>query len=177
MERTQEAVAWLQEQDAQAIDRAFGVSKGELLLESALWLNEEAQKTHNSASGLIAAGDVADALRHAPACVSTFKHVTILAHMPATHNAPHMDACEQGEGCIINPMPGFKHHPPTQPVDVTSSILLNYAEDVILLDRRGGQCYGSCEKVTGCNDAKVESKKLSLFLLSNFMYCVKSRPN
>ena len=28
-----------------------------------------------------------------------------------------------------------------------------------------------------CNDANVKSKQLSLFLLSNFMYCVKSRPN
>ncbi len=28
-----------------------------------------------------------------------------------------------------------------------------------------------------CNDANVKSKKLSLFLLSNFMYCLKRRPN
>jgi hypothetical protein len=162
------AVAWLQEQAAQAIDKAFGVSKGELLLESALWPNEEAQKTYNSASGLVATGDAAGALRHAPAYVSTFKHVTISAQMPATHNAPHMDACEQGEGRIINPMPGFKHHPPTQPVDVTSSILLNYGEDVNLLDRRGGQhhesCkgaggqrYGSCEEDSGFGDCSGDN--------------------
>jgi hypothetical protein len=93
----EEAVACSKEQ-AEAIDQAFGVSKGELLLESALWLNEEAQKTHNSASGLIAMGDRAGALRQAPAHASTFKHVTISAHMPATHNAPHMDACRGAGG-------------------------------------------------------------------------------
>jgi hypothetical protein len=27
-------------------------------------------------------------------------------------------------------------------------------------------------KTSICNDAKVESKKLSLFLLNNFMYCL-----
>jgi hypothetical protein len=98
----EEAVACLKEQ-AEAIDQALGVSKGELLLESALWLNEEAQKTHNSASGLIATGDVAGALRHAPAYASTFKHVTISAHMPATHNVPHMDACRGAGGQRYGP--------------------------------------------------------------------------
>ncbi len=62
------APASLQEQSAQAIDKAFGVNHGELLLESTLWPNEAAQETHNSASGFITTGDVAGALRHAPAC-------------------------------------------------------------------------------------------------------------
>ncbi len=39
------AAAWLKEQTARAIDKAFGASHGELLLESTLWPNEVAQET------------------------------------------------------------------------------------------------------------------------------------
>jgi hypothetical protein len=56
-----------------------------------------------------ATSDVAGALRHAPACVSTFSHVTTSAHMPATHYTPHMDVCQQAGDCIINPTPGFEY--------------------------------------------------------------------
>ncbi len=53
-------------------------------------------------------------------CISTFTHVTTLAHMPATHYTPHMDACREAVDRIINPTPGFEHHPSTQPVDLQS---------------------------------------------------------
>jgi hypothetical protein len=97
------------------------------------------------------------ALRHALACISTFMHVTILAHTPATHSAPHMDACGQGDDRIVNTLPGFQHHPPTQPVDVTSSTKLNYAEDVNLPDRRRGQHYKSCEEESSFHDCSGHS--------------------
>jgi hypothetical protein len=57
---------------------------------------------------------------------------------PWTRKKPH-----------LSPPPGLAHHPPTQPVDVTSSTKLNYAEDVNLPDRRRGQHYVSCEENSG----------------------------
>jgi hypothetical protein len=105
LENYRSLVAWLKEQAARARDKALRVSNGELLLESTLWPNEAAQKTHNTASGFVTMGDVACALRHVPACISTYKHVTISAQMPATHNnATHMDACGQTGDPITNPI-------------------------------------------------------------------------
>jgi hypothetical protein len=140
------AVARLRELIAEAIDKAFGVSKGNLSLESALWPHEGAQKTHDSALGLTATGDAAGALRHAPAYVPTFKHATIPAHMTATNSAPHTDVCEQKGDSIINPTPGLEYHPPAQPVDINFSIMLSHAEDHDLLKKRGGQQYKSCKE-------------------------------
>jgi hypothetical protein len=109
----------------------------------------------SAASILEVTSDVAGALRHAPACVSTFSHMTTSAHMPATHNTPHMDACQQAGDCIVNPMPGFEYRPTAQLADVTSSIILNHAEDDDLLDRRGGHHYESCEKTAVSGTALV----------------------
>jgi hypothetical protein len=110
-------------------------------------------------------GDLAGALRHAPAHVITFKHVTTPAHMPATHNTPYEDAYREAGECIINPTPGFEYRPPAQPVDVTYSIMLNHAEDDDLLDRRGGQPYESCEEDSGfgdCSGDKTSDGRVSL---------------
>ncbi len=98
LESYRSLVAWLKEQAARARDKALRVSNGKLLLKSTLWPHEAAQKTHNTASGFVTTGDVAGALRHVPACVSTFKHVTITAHMPAPHNnAIHMVPVDKQE--------------------------------------------------------------------------------
>ena len=86
MREMNRSATWLREQAAQAIDKTLGVSNGELLLESMLWPSEVAQEAHNSASTFKTTGDVAGALRHAPAYSITFTDVTTLAHMPATHN-------------------------------------------------------------------------------------------
>jgi hypothetical protein len=94
------SAAWLREQAAQAIDKTLGVSNGELLLESMLWPGEVAQEAHNSASTFKTTGDVAGALRHAPACSITSTPVSEcrrgeccawLAHMPATHDTLYED--------------------------------------------------------------------------------------
>ncbi len=111
----------------------------------------------SAASIFEATSDLAGALRHAPACVSTFSHVTTSAHMPDTHNTSLMDVCQQAGDCVINPTPGFKYHPPAQPVDVTSSIMLNHAEDDALPDRRGGQHYESCEEDSGFGDCSGDN--------------------
>jgi hypothetical protein len=111
----------------------------------------------SAASIFEATSDVAGALRHAQACVLTFSHVTTSAHMPATHNTPHKDACQQAGDCIVNPTPGFEYRPPAQPVDVTSSIMLNHAEDDYLPDRRGGQHYESCEEDSGFGDCSGDN--------------------
>jgi hypothetical protein len=43
------AMAWLQEQVVQTIDKIYGMSKGELeRLKQALWANKPARNTHNS---------------------------------------------------------------------------------------------------------------------------------
>jgi hypothetical protein len=147
---------WEKELSAQAIGEAFGASHGELLLESTLWPNEAAQETHNSASIFKTTSDVAGALRHAPASLK-FSHVTTLAHMPATHNAPYVDACKQAGDRTINPAPGFEYRPPAQPVDVTSSIMLKYIEDVSLSDKWGSQHCESCEEDSGFGDCSGDS--------------------
>jgi hypothetical protein len=147
MRKMKRSAAWLREQAAQAIDKILGVSNGELLLESMLWLSEVAQEAHNSASTFKTTGDVAGALRHASAYSITFTDVTTLAHMPATHNTLYEDTYREAGDCIINPAPGFEYRrPPAQPVDVTSSTMLIHAEDNDLLDRWGGQHYESCEE-------------------------------
>jgi hypothetical protein len=102
-------------------------------------------------------GDVAGALRHAPAYSITFTHVTTSAYMPATHNTPYEDAYREAGECIISPTPGFESRPPAQPVDVTSSIRLNHAEDDDLLDRRGGQHCESSEEDSGFSDCSGDS--------------------
>jgi hypothetical protein len=148
---------WKKELAAQAIGEAFGASHGELLLESTLWPNEAAQETHNSASTFKTTGDMAGALRHAPAYGITFMHVTTSAHMPATHNTPHEDAYREEGECIINPTPGFECRPPAQPVDITSSIMPNPAEDDNVPDRRGGQHCESREEDSGFSDCSGDS--------------------
>ncbi len=102
-------------------------------------------------------GDVAGALRHALAYSITSAHVTTSAHMPATHNTPYEDAYREAGECIINPTPGFESRPPAQPVDVASSTILNHTEDDDLLDRRGGQHYGSCEEDSGFGDCSGDN--------------------
>ncbi len=82
---------WEKELAAQAIGEAFGAGYGELVLESILWPDEAAQGTHNSASTFKTTGDVAGALRHAPAFSITSTDVTTLAHMPVTHNTLYKD--------------------------------------------------------------------------------------
>jgi hypothetical protein len=143
---------WEKELAAQAIGEAFGAGYGELVLESILWPDEAAQGTHNSASIFKTTSDVAGALRHAPAYSITFTHVTTSARMPATHIIPREDAYREGGECIINPTPGFKYRPPAQPVDITSSIMPNHAEDDDLLDRQGGQQYESGKEDSGFED-------------------------
>ncbi len=113
----------------------------------------------SAASIFEATSDVAGALRHAPACVSTFSHVTTSAHMPATHNTSQMDVCQQAGDCIINPTPGLQYRPPAQLADVNSSIMLNHAEDDDLLDRRGGQHYESCEEDSGFGDCSGDNTR------------------
>jgi hypothetical protein len=80
----------------------------------------------SAASIFEATSDMAGALRHAPACVSTFSHVTTLAHMPATHNTPYVDACKQAGDHIINPAPGssttHQHNRQTSHLQSCSSI-------------------------------------------------------
>jgi hypothetical protein len=149
----------LREQAAQAIDKTLRVSNGELLLESMLWPSEVAQEAHNSASTFKTTGDVAGALRHAPAYSITFTYVTNLAHMPATHNTPYEDTYREAGGCIINPTPEFESRPPAKPVDVTSSIMLNQAEDDDLLDRRAGHRYESSEEDSGFSDYSGDSTR------------------
>jgi hypothetical protein len=151
------SATWLREQAAQAIDKTLGVSNGELLLESMLWPSEVAQEAHNLASTFKTTGDVAGALRHAPAYGITSTPVTTLARMPATHNTPYDDAYRETGECIINPAPGFESRPPAQPVDVTSSTMLNHAEDDDLLDRRGGQHCESSEEDSGFSDCSGDS--------------------
>ncbi len=129
MRKMKRSAAWLREKAAQAIDKTLGVSNGELLLESMLWPCEVAQEAHNSASTFKTTGDVAGALRHAPAYGITFTPVTTLAHMPATHNTLYEDTYREAGECIFNPTPGFESRPPAQPVDVTSSTILNHTED------------------------------------------------
>ena len=97
-------------------------------------------------------GDVAGALGHAQAYSITFTNVTTSAHMPATHNTPYDDAYREAGECIIDPTPGFESRPPAQPVDVTSSTMLNHTEDDDLLDRRAGQRYESGEEDSGFED-------------------------
>ncbi len=70
---------------------ACRVGYGELVLESILWPDEAAQGTHNSASTFKTTGDVAGALRHAPAFSITSTDVTTLAHVPVTHNTLYKD--------------------------------------------------------------------------------------
>ncbi len=53
---------------------------------------------------------------------------------------------------MVNPPPGFEHHPPRQPGDVTSSTRLNYAEYENFSDRRKSQHYESCEEDSGFDD-------------------------
>ena len=91
MREMKRSATWLREQAAQAIDKTLGVSNGELLLESMLWPSEVAQEAHNLASTFKTTGDVAGALRHAPAYSITSTPVTTLAHMPATHNTLYED--------------------------------------------------------------------------------------
>ncbi len=157
MRKMKRSAAWLREQAAQAIDKTLGVSNGELLLESTLWPNEVAQEAHSSASTFKTTSDEAGALRHAPAYIVTFTHVTTSAHMPAMHNTPYEDAYREAGECIINPTPGFEYRPPAQPVNVTSSIMLNHAEDDGLRDRRGGQHCESCEEDSGFGDCSGDS--------------------
>ncbi len=157
MHKMKRSAAWLREQAAQAIDKTLGVSNSELLLESMLWPSEVAQEEHNSASTFKTTGDVAGALRHATAYSITFAHVTTLAHMPATHNTLYEDTYREAGECIINPTPGFESHPPAQPVDVTSSTILNHTEDDDLLDRRGGQHGESSKEDSGFSDCSGDS--------------------
>ncbi len=77
--------------------------------------------------------------------------------MPATHNTPYDDAYREAGECIINPTPGFESRPPAQPVDVTSSSVLNHAEDDDLLDRRGGRHCESSEEDSGFSDCSGDS--------------------
>jgi hypothetical protein len=77
--------------------------------------------------------------------------------MPATHNTPYVDACKQAGDHIINPVPGFEYRPPTQPVDVTFSIMPNYLEDVNLLVELGGQHCESYEEDSGFGDSSGDS--------------------
>ncbi len=102
-----------------------------------LMANEAAQNTHISASKL---GDVAGALGHAPTCVSIFTQVTTLAHTPAMHNNPCLDAFGKGRNHIVNSLPRCEHHP-TQPVGIKSSTKLSDAEDINLPARQIGQHY------------------------------------
>ncbi len=148
-------MAWLREQASQALGKAFRASHGELLPESTLWPNKAAQETHNSASICKTNSDVAGALRYAQAS-STFSHVTTLAHMPATHNTPYVDACKQAGDHII-PAPGFEYRPPAQPADVTSSIMRKYTEDVNLSDNWGGQHCESCQEDSAFSDCSGDS--------------------
>ncbi|MFN9908910.1 MAG: hypothetical protein ACK56F_22765, partial [bacterium] len=83
--------------------------------------------------------------------------VTTSAHMPATHNTPYDDAYREAGECIIDPTPGFESRPPAQPVDITSSIRLNHAEDDDLLDRRGGQHCESSKEDSGFSDCSGDS--------------------
>jgi len=96
-------------------------------------------------------------MRHAPAYGITFTHATTSAHMPATHNTPHEDAYREEGECIINPMPGFECRPPAQPVDITSSIMPNPAEDDDVPDRRGSQHCESREEDSGFSDCSSDS--------------------
>ncbi|MFN9908988.1 MAG: hypothetical protein ACK56F_23175, partial [bacterium] len=95
---------------------------------------------------------MAGALGHAQAYNITFTNVTTSAHMPATHNIPYDDAYREAGECIIDPTPGFESRPPAQPVDVTSSTMLNHTEDDDLLDRQAGQRYESGEEDSGFED-------------------------
>jgi hypothetical protein len=68
-----------------------------------------------------------------------------------------MDACGQGGDSIIDFPPGFEHHPPAQPVDVTSLTKLNNAEEVNLPDIRRGQYCRSYEEDSGFNGCSGHS--------------------
>jgi hypothetical protein len=50
-----------------------------------------AKMMRSVASTFKTTGDVASALRHAPACSTIFTDVTTLAHMPVTHNTLYKD--------------------------------------------------------------------------------------
>ena len=116
-----------------------------------------AKMMRSVASTFKTTGDVAGALRHAPAYSITFTHVTTSARMPATHIIPREDAYREGGECIINPTPGFKYRPPAQPVDVTSSIMPNPAKDDDVPDRRVSRHYESYEEDSGFDDCSGDN--------------------